>query len=380
MHPPEERERHERGREPEARRASAAAALAARSRSGRGGRRGRWGRGRADAEMQVDEHGVVVRVAVGRAGVDGLLRDGFALDVVVVVVGLVGVDVPRAGGDDARRETGVGQRVVEMAERAVEQIGITRGAFADLGEVGEAGVAERGDRILFRVGVEIADDEDVRIAAARGIRGEPLREGLRLAGADVVARALAVALIEVGIGHETVGGGGSGGRAGLRLEMVDRDGENFVVRALAEGLRERRAGDAGEIAVRERGGCADGRDGLRAEDEGDVDQVGAVVHARGVDGGVAPAGGCGGVEGDDELGERAGRAEAVVLDLGQTEDVGREAREAGDDLVELALVFGGSVGAARSGKSAAGPIAVEEIQHVAEDDALSNPVRLLPSM
>ena len=94
---------------------------------------------------EADDHRIVIGGAVGRRrleddarrhqrGAVGLLLEGrlagAVADLVVVVeeVDLVGVDVPGVDAGDLRQQAGAREGVVEVAELAVEEVGVGVGA------------------------------------------------------------------------------------------------------------------------------------------------------------------------------------------------------------------------------------------------------------
>ncbi len=124
---------------------------------------------------------------------------GSVLDRVVVVEErvLVGVDVPGGGPGHLGQQRPVGEGVVEVAELAVEDVGVGVVALEPLEQVGVPRLPQRGDRVLHTVGVEVPDDQEVLVAAARRVGGQVVRERLGGVGAGLVAVGLAVA--EVGV-------------------------------------------------------------------------------------------------------------------------------------------------------------------------------------
>ena len=112
------------------------------------------GDGEIGDREDADEHRIVVRGAVGRRRLEenarrhqrGAVRLLFerrfagVLDLVVVVeeARLVGVDVPGADAGDLRCQAGAREGVVEVAELAVEQVGVGGGAEQRGLEVGVA--------------------------------------------------------------------------------------------------------------------------------------------------------------------------------------------------------------------------------------------------
>ena len=112
------------------------------------------------------------------------------------------------------RERLGGQRVVEVAGLAVEDVRV-RGQAARLTH--EVRVAVRGDpvdRILEGVRVEVADEQEVGVAAAGRVGGEPVDE--RLGGVRAGDVAVARAIAGVGVADRVAVGA-------LRLEVVDDD-------------------------------------------------------------------------------------------------------------------------------------------------------------
>ena len=121
-------------------------------------------------------------------GVDGILGVLLELGVVVDQIGLVCVDVPYRRPRHLRPQRLVGQRIVEIAELAVEQVAVRPLALELQQEIGEvitgAGdvVGSRGqgvDRVFLVIGVQVADDEEIRVAASCRVGGEPVGQDSR---------------------------------------------------------------------------------------------------------------------------------------------------------------------------------------------------------
>jgi hypothetical protein len=169
-----------------------------------------------------------------RAGVveAGLLVRRLELEVVVEGDRLVGVDVPLRGPRHLPDQARARERVVEVARLALEHEGIGLAPEMVIDEVDVAGVPDRGDRVLHRVGVEVADYEEVGVPAARGVGGEPVDEGLGRTRARDVAVSLAVA--DVGVTDRVA-------VRAFRLEVRNGKGEAGAARVLGERLREDRA-------------------------------------------------------------------------------------------------------------------------------------------
>ena len=331
-------------------------------------------------EPQIDQHRIVIGAAELVGGVQrGLQAGALEVDVVVQRGRLVGVDRPVLRTHHLRRHRGAGQRVVQIAPAAIEDMAGGRaaaGVAAD--QVGPALGGEGAHCILAGIGVEVADHQQVGLAGAGRIGGQPLAQRDRGAAAHLGAFALAVA------GIRRVAG------AALALEVVDRDDEACAV-ALLEGLRQRRtvalAGIAAthELCAVEHRGAADRLHPCRAIDQRDLDRVAAEAVRRAqarVDIQRCPgAGRAGGIERIDQGLQRAARPVPVVLDLDQADHVGIHATDRRHRLGTLARILdrelrglggrtarigaGTAAGQARSADTAAaaGDI-VEEVQHV----------------
>ncbi len=122
------------------------------------------------------------------------------LDFVVVVkqIRFVGVDVPDAHARHLRRQAGAGKCVVQMAQLAVEQVGIGASAQQRRRKIRIAATGDRGDRILLGVGVEIAEQQDLRVACSRKDRAvDPAQQARRLRGTRCIGKALSIANIGI---------------------------------------------------------------------------------------------------------------------------------------------------------------------------------------
>ena len=103
---------------------------------------------------------VVIRRGARHGG--ATRRVFFELDVVVEDDRFVGVDVPHACVGDLRNEAGCGQCMIERAGLAIEHVGI-----AVVVELDQSARAQDVNRVLFRVSVEVTDDEHVGIICHR---------------------------------------------------------------------------------------------------------------------------------------------------------------------------------------------------------------------
>src|SRR5215203_3731804 len=192
-------------------------------------------------QLEPDEHGVVVGRPVGVRRPQRVLRVRLERRVVVEHVRLVGVDVPLGHLRDLRRDARIPQRVVEVARHPVEHVRVRVWAEVAGDEVrpvvpGAGGVVgaalDRADRVLLRVRVEVAHDQEVRVAAAGRVGLQPVDERLCRLAACAVAVALAVARVRVA---DVVAVGA------LRLQVVDDDREAGPVLERLERLSERGA-------------------------------------------------------------------------------------------------------------------------------------------
>jgi hypothetical protein len=212
--------------------------------------------------------------------------------------------------------------VVERAELTVESVGVLA-VGAGIEQVDIPGVREHPHGVFLRVGVEVADEEDVVGLLWVGgdaidHRREPLRRGgaLRVELALAIGRLLAVTT--------------------LRLQVVRDDREDLAGVERLEGLRDGLARDVPDgIDIGE--ALANRRHDGRLEDDGVRDEVaegrvGERARRRDI---VPRALARGGVEPRDEVGERLIEFFAEldrVLDLLQGDDVGTEAVDGRDDL------------------------------------------------
>ncbi len=116
------------------------------------------------------------------------------LDGVVVVEQrhLVGVGVPGRGARYLAEQRRVGQRIVEVAELAVEDVRVGVLTHELLEQVGVASLLERRDRPLVAIAVQVPDHQHVRVTAAGRVGGQPVGQRLRRGGAGPVAVGRAV--------------------------------------------------------------------------------------------------------------------------------------------------------------------------------------------
>ena len=89
--------------------------------------------------------------------------------------------------------------MIERAGLAIEYVRICVAAVRDFDEIDEAGALERCQRIFHDVGVEIADDQEIRIVARGRIRLQPVCDRDSRVPARLVAIALAVTPVRVTI-------------------------------------------------------------------------------------------------------------------------------------------------------------------------------------
>ena len=88
---------------------------------------------------------------------------------------------------DLGQQAGIGQRVIEIPGLPVERIRVGVGALELADQVGVIIARTRGvirtgfdrvDRIFLSVGVQVAHDQEVRVAAAGRVGGEPVYQRL----------------------------------------------------------------------------------------------------------------------------------------------------------------------------------------------------------
>jgi len=139
----------------------------------------------------------LARIVVGGPVAIRRVEPGLVRSVIVERAWLVGVDVPHRGPGDLARQAGISQRMVKRPGFPFEDVGVGAGPDERLDEVGVAGVFERRDRIFQRVGVQVAQDQEIGVGALGGICRQPAREGLGGSGAGSVAVALAVAGVRI---------------------------------------------------------------------------------------------------------------------------------------------------------------------------------------
>ena len=121
------------------------------------------------------------------------------LVVVIVVQGdwLVGVDVPFDHARHLWRQGGAGQRVVEIAGLPIIDVRVGVGPDEGLDQVGVARVFDGGDGVFQSIRVQVADDEEVGVAAAGGVCRQPIDQRSGGVGAGLATVALAIAHVRV---------------------------------------------------------------------------------------------------------------------------------------------------------------------------------------
>ncbi len=268
------------------------------------------------------------------------------------VIGLVGVDVPFDRAAQVRQQRRAEQRVVQAS--ALARIDVAVGAVdAGRGErIDPAAMpAQPAQRILHRVGVEIAQEHHALAAATQRRRSQPRVQPLHRIQAQRVPAAPAVLLVGIGA---------FGFAAALGLEVVGDDHE-FVTAALApERLRQRHAAALAERAAFEHRGLAARDQAILAVDDADPDRV----HARSVAGiDMAPVRAAG-VEFAQQPGKAGIFAVAVVLQFHQRGHVRIQAVDGGDQLGQLRVQRLRRLRAAFGGETAAVAIAVEQVLEV----------------
>jgi hypothetical protein len=278
-----------------------------------------------------------LRLGARLAGID---------DRVVVVEGggLVGVDVPFGGARRLRGQRGAREGMVEAAGLSVEDEAVGAGADEPMHEVlvvvgGSRDVVgaglDRAHRILEAVAVQIADDQDVGVAASGRIRREPVDESLGTARPRPIAAPLSIALIAI---PDVVAG-----RA-LRLQMDEGERELLSGRVCDERLREDRAiarVEKARIDLRiEDPEGTDRRHGRRSKQQADPDGVTSDRPRR--ERRMRPAS----RDGIGRVGERLRRNGGGVLELHHRDSIGIEGTDRRHELRRLARELGGGVGAA----------------------------------
>ena len=291
---------------------------------------------RVGAQVESDDHRVVVGGPVG-VRLEQRLGRGLPLEaslagirhgvVVVEEWVLVGVDLPAAGTGDLVVQGRGRQGLVEVTELTVEEVAVGLHALEALQEVDVVVVLQGADRALLRVGVQVTDDQEVGVAALRGVGGQVV--GKRLRGRRAGAVAVPGAVLGRVVARATP--------RSLALEVVHRHRDPLARGDLVEGLDQgrpvERVDEEGVLRARERLVLTDRGDGRRLVEEGLLDRVRA--DETGVD--VVVRARCGrGVEGVDDL---LGGEPGVVLDLDQTEDVGVDRHQGVDDLGQLTLAL-----------------------------------------
>ena len=128
-----------------------------------------------------------------------------------------------------RRQAGAGESIIQRTYLPIEHVRV--GVCQTVALVCVARAGDDANRIFHRVGIQIAHDEEVAVAAAGGVRGQPVDQRRGGVGARDVAVALPVAQIRVA--H--VGTGRTFG-----FEVVYHDGKRLAAAVLAEGLSQSR--------------------------------------------------------------------------------------------------------------------------------------------
>ena len=123
------------------------------------------------------------------------LSSTLELLIVIQSAWLVGIDMPFRHAADLRGEAGAGKCVVERAVLPFENVGIGVGQAVAL--IGVACTRDDGNRVFHRVGIEIAHNEEVCVAAAGGVCGKPVDQRGGGVGAGDVAVALSVSRVGI---------------------------------------------------------------------------------------------------------------------------------------------------------------------------------------
>ena len=164
-----------------------------------------------------------VRVVKGRVAAK--------VEIVVSDRRLVGVDPPLRHACDLCGQRLVRQRIVERARLSVKdearRIGDQRRC-----KIGVARLRQRCDRVLHRIGVEVADNQRVFRPLPCRVRGEPIGEDLRRLGPGRVVVALTVKLVIVRLNPR---------KRALGFKVIDGDGDRLAARRVLKGLSKRRA-------------------------------------------------------------------------------------------------------------------------------------------
>ena len=257
--------------------------------------------------------------------------------IVVIEQGhFIGIDMPAAGTSHLRRQRGAGEAVVEVAELAIKQVRVRVGAFKCGGKIVEAGGDHGADRVFLRVGIEIAEQQHIRITRRRqhGARN-PAEQTVGLGEARRVETALAIAGIGITAGAGTA----------LGTQMIDDHGEALAKRRIAGvddivGLRRRRAiVDAIKIGQRR----ADRRQHAGTINLLHANRIGAEC-AAGVDECIRIGATTACVDRTEQVGD--GRAGRGVFKFGQTEHIGIDPADHDRQTFTLTIEFGDAVGTA----------------------------------
>src|SRR5690606_10560297 len=266
------------------------------------------------------------------------------------------VDVPLRSTSDLIGQVLVRQGVIEVAGHPVEDVAVGVLAAELLDHVGVPGRDQGVDGVFVVVGVEVADDELVRVPAAGRVVGEVVDDRLGGLRASDAALALAVSGVRAVVARRALG-----------LEVVDRDGEDLTGGELPERLGEHRP-VLRVVEPRVDRGVEHGRVPDRLDDPRLVqyaDANGIRTEHAGVDV-VVGSRPFGLVETGDEVG--SGLHAGGVLHLHEPDDVRVQSGDTAQDGSALALELLGAVGAAALHRSvgAAGVLALVEGEEVVE--------------
>jgi hypothetical protein len=252
--------------------------------------------------------------------------------------------------------------VVEAARLAVEHVGVYPLAPEPADEVDVARLGQQAEGVLLGVGVEVAEHEEVGVAARGGIAGQPLGE--RPGRRSPRRAAIPLAVARVGVAGRVAG------RA-LRLPVVHDHREDLSGRTPGEGLCEARAVarvvEAGVGARVEDGRGPRGREGGGPVEERHRDRLAAErptgVHDRvGSERRAAR-------ERLGQVADGAPRSGALVLELREPQQVRLEPRQQRGQLRALEGELLGRPGAARRREATAPSVPVEVATGVEKGDA-----------
>jgi hypothetical protein len=121
--------------------------------------------------------------------------------------------------------------MIEVAELPVKDITVGTWAAKLRYQIGVASILQGNNRVFPGIGIQVADNEHVSVAAAGGIGRQPVGQGL----SSQRARAVAVALTRGGIVIAS-----TTARA-LALEVIDHHGEACPAGYFFKRLSQRRA-------------------------------------------------------------------------------------------------------------------------------------------